>query len=578
MPGDAFAWAAARRRLSRRRALAAAAAGAGGLGVALSGCASKGKSGSSAAGASSQPASQSSGTPKPGGTYTTYIQYNAILDPHKAQAGAQTVIGGVYSRVFRFVTGTDPNRFSDHDIENDLGLSAESPDAVTWTVKLRPDAKFHDVAPVNGHAVEAEDVRQTFVRALDPATNNQNRSALGMIDSSQIQTPDRQTVVFKLNYAYAPFRKLLASPAYSWIFPREVVTGGYDPSKVPIGSGPFILDSFTPDVAYIYKKNPAWFEKDRPYVDRIQLVITPDPAQQLAQFSAGKMDEISIVSPFDLDAATRQNPKATVVKSIDGRPFPLYLQLGDASGPMMDARVRQAVSMAIDRDAIAKVIYNGQGVNTLFVPAYMGKWATLVDQLDAGDQHSYKFSPDDAKKLLTAAGQTNLSLRLGYIVNAAYTTPPYVKTAETIANMLNSAGIKTQIITQDNNKDYVDSGKGSRQGYFDKDVMIFSGIPADTDADQMLYSNFHGKSSTNAEHLSDPALDGMIDKERSLVNEDERLKSVQGIEKYIAQKVYVVPTPGSFQFTLVQPRVHNFSFTNDLAKFTENYSKVWLQD
>ena len=565
---------ATRRRINRRRVLASTGAGAAGL--AFAACSTKSKSGQPAASGSSAAGTQAA-APQPGGTYVTYVQYNAILDPHKAQAGAQTVIGGVYSRIFRFVTGTDPNRFTDHDIEPDLGLSAESPDAVTWTVKLRPDARFHNIAPVNGHAVEAEDIKTTFVRALDPATNNQNRSSISMIDSSQIQTPDKQTVVFKLNYAYAPFRKLLASPAYSWIFPREVVSGSYDPSKTVIGSGPFMLDNFTPDVAYTYKKNPDWFEKGRPYVDGIKLVITADASQQLAQFSAGNMDEITIVNPFDLDAAKRSNPKATVVKSTDGRPFPLYLQLGDPSGPMMDARVRQALSMAIDRDAIAKVIYNGQGVNTLFVPAYMGKWATLVDQLDPDGQQWYKYDPAGAKKLLEAAGQTNLTLRLGYIVNATYTTPPYIKTAETLANMLNAAGVKTSVITQDNNKDYVDAGKGSRQGYFDKDVMIFSGIPGDTDADQMLYSNFHGKSTTNAEHLSDPALDAMIDKERSLVNEDDRLKSVQGIEKYIGDKVYVIPTPGSFTFTMIQPRVQNFSYTNDLAKFTENYSKLWLK-
>ena len=72
------------------------------------------------------------------------------------------------------------------------------------------------------------------------------------------------------------------------------------------------------------------------------------------------------------------------------------------------------------------------------------------------------------------------------------------------------------MITHDNAKDYVDAGKGSRQGYFDKDVMIFSGIPANTDADQSLYSNFHSKSNANAEHLSDSKLDAMIDKERTL--------------------------------------------------------------
>jgi peptide/nickel transport system substrate-binding protein len=558
-------------RIGRRRLIAGAAA------VSAAGLLACSNRQTSQSGNASAPATSASGAPRTGGTYVTYIQYNAILDPHKSQAGSQTAIGGVYGRVFRFTTGTDPKVFVDHNIESDLGLSAESPDAVNWTVKLRPDAKFHNVPPVNGHAVEAEDVRATFVRALDPATNNQNRSSLNMIDSSQIQVPDKQTLVFKLNYPYAPFRKLLASPAYSLIFPREVLGGGYDPSKTAIGSGPFTLDSFTPDVAYVYKKNPDWVEKGRPYVDAYKNVIVADAATQLAQFTAGNLDELTIVNPFDVDAAKRANPKANVVQALDGRPFPLYLQLGsDQNGAFMDVRVRRAASMAIDRDAIAKVIYNGQGFNTLFIPAYMGAWSTVIDKLDANIQQWYKFNPSESKKLLDAAGQANLTLRLAYIAGAAYTTPPYTKTAELLANMLSNAGIKTSVITHDNNKDYVDAGKGSRQGYFDKDVMIFSGIPADTDADQMLYSNFHSKSNTNAEHLSDAKLDGLIDKERMLVNEQDRLKAVQEIGSYMADQVFVIPTPGSYTWVLTQPRVSNFSYTNTLAKGTENYSKVWL--
>jgi peptide/nickel transport system substrate-binding protein len=557
-------------RLDRRRLLAGSAAISAGGFLA---CSNRGTqtNGAPAAGTASSEA------PRSGGTYVTYIQYNAILDPHKSQAGAQTAIGGVYGRVFRFTTGTDPKVFVDHNIEPDLGVSAESPDALNWTVKLRPDAKFHNVPPVSGHAVEAEDIRATFVRALDPATNNQNRGSLSMIDASQIQVPDTQTVVFKLNYPYAPFRKLLASPAYSLIFPREVLNGGYDPSKTVIGSGPFTLDSFTPDVAYVYKKNPDWFEKGRPYVDAYKNVIVADAATQLAQFTASNLDELTIVNPFDLDATQRQNPKATTVQALDGRPFPLYLQLGsDQNGPFMDVRVRRAASMAIDRDAIAKVIYNGQGFNTLFIPAYMGAWSTVIDKLDPNIQQWYKFNPNDSKKLLDAAGQTGMTLRLAYISGAAYTTPPYTKTAELLANMLSNAGIKTTVITHDNNKDYVDAGKGSRQGYFDMDVMIFSGIPADTDADQMLFSNFHSKSNTNAEHLSDSKLDALIDKERTLVNEDDRLKAVQDIGNYMADQVFVIPTPGSYTWVLTQPRVRNFSYTNTLAKGTENYSKVWL--
>jgi peptide/nickel transport system substrate-binding protein len=564
------------RRLNRRRILAAGAAGS--AAAALAACGAKPNagpaSGSPQAGQNQAP---SGGAPQQGGTYTNYVMNNPRLDPQKESAGNQRYVSGVYSRIFRFKTGPDPKTFTDHDLENDLGVSAESPDAITWTIKLRPDAKFHNIAPVNGHAVEAEDVKATFTRMLDPATGSPNRGSLDMIDVNQIQTTDKQTVVFKLKYPYAPFKKTLAAPAYSWIYPREVLGGGYDPAKTVIGSGPFTLDSVQPDVAYVYKKNPDWFDKPRPYIDSLKFVVIADASRQQAEFAAGRLNEILIENPFDLDTVRQQNPKAVELKCPDGRPFPIYLQLGDQTSVFQDVRVRRAVSMAIDRDALSKVIYNGQGVSTLFVPASMGKWSTVVDQLPQDMQKWYKYNPTEAKKMLDAAGQSNLALKFAYITAGAFTTPPYVKMGETISNMWNQAGIKTNIVTQDYNKDYIDSGKGSRAGYFDKDVVIYSGIASYTEADEFLYINFHGKSTNNDERLSDPKLDAMIDKQRTIVDENERLKAVQEIEKYIADQAYVIPTQGSFRFVFIQPSVQNYSYTDSLGAHTEIYSKVWLK-
>ena len=211
-------------------------------------------------------------------------------------------------------------------MESELGVSAESPDAVTWTIRLRPDATFHDVPPVNGRAVEAEDVKATFARALDPATSNPNRGSLNMVE-----------------------------PTYSYIYPREAAAGGYDPSKVVIGSGPFLLESFTPD--------------------GMRMAIIPDRSQQLAQFVAGNLDELLLDDPFVYESARQQTPKAANIKADNASSEVLDFQLGDPNSPFLDVRVRRAFSMAIDRDTLGKVIYGGQSAQMLFLPASMGKWA-----------------------------------------------------------------------------------------------------------------------------------------------------------------------------------------------------------
>lgn len=561
-------------RLNRRRLIALGASGAGALAAAgLTSCGGPKRTGQ---GSNAQTAPQASNaTPRPGGNLSIFVQTNYPLDPQKVSALAQQIPGGAMSRIFQYKTGLDPKVITDHELQPDLGLSAESPDAITWTVKLRSDAKFQNTPPVNGHAVEAEDIRATFVRALDPATSNPNRTALSMIDATQIQTPDQTTVVFKLTYPYAPFRSILASAAYSWIFPREVLSGGWDPTKQVIGSGPFILDSVQPDVAFSYKRNPGYYGAPLPYVDTMRVAIMPDASQQLAQFVAGNLDEIELRTPDNVPTLQQNNPKARMYKVVDGGPSPLYFQLGDPSSVFQDIRVRRAISMAIDRDAVAKAVYNGDGIGVVFVPAYMGRWSLPVSKLEPSVARYYTYDPAEAKKLLEAAGQSNLQVRFANPF-ASLGTPSTAKSVEVINGMFGAVGIKSTIVSLDYNKDFVDAGHGMRQGYFEKDFIVFGNTSPYTEADDWLYSYFHSKSLSNGEHLNDKDLDAMIDRQRTLVNEEERVKAVQDIQRYLAEKLYVPSTVGSYRYEFIQPRVQNYNFSDSLGKQTEMYAKIWL--
>jgi peptide/nickel transport system substrate-binding protein len=567
-----------RRGLSRRRFLAGTAiAGSALVGPALAACGGQ-KSGAGTT-TSSTGATTAAGTPRSGGTLNVYLPYNAPLDPQKVSNAAQQAVAGVYSRVFRFKTGSDPSITTNQDVESDLGLSAESPDAITWTIKLRPGAKFHNIAPVNGHAVEAEDVKATFTRALDPATGDPNAGSLGMIDAHQIQTPDASTVVFKLNYAYAPFRIVLGSPNWSLIFPREVLAGSYDPAKTVIGSGPFLLDTAQPDVAYTYTKNPNWFEQGQPYVDNVRVAVIPDASQQLAQWAAGNLDELILDNLDNANAAQQRQPKATLLKLKFNAAYPIYFQMGEPNGPFQDIRLRQAVSMAIDRQALAKVVYNGEADSVVFVPASYGKWAMRVQDLPADVKPFYMYNVAEAKRLVQAAGVGNTQFKLAYNINGPTSfapSPAYKSTVETIANTLNAVGLKTVLITQDYNKDFVDAGKGARQGYYDATTMEFVSASAN-DPDGLLFSYFHSKSTANQEQLKDPTLDAMIDKERTLVNDDERLKAVQDIQRYLAQKMYAPSTVGPNTWAAANQRVQNYQYSSNLGKMTETYAKLWLQ-
>jgi peptide/nickel transport system substrate-binding protein len=570
------AWIDSNRTRRRRLLQSSAALGATAIAAIAGACGVKTRPPSSSSTAGAQGTQQAA---KPGGTFNSYIPLNTPLDPQKVSAQPQRSVAGVYSRLFRFKTGLDPAVLSNRDMENELGVSAESPDAVTWTVKMRPDARFTNMPPVNGHAVEAEDIKATYTRILDPATSSPNRAQLGMIDPGQIETPDKTTAVFKLRHAYAPFAKTLTSAAYSLILPREALAGSYDPAKTVIGSGPFTLESAQPDVAYTYKRNADHFEKGRPNVDALKVAVVPDTSQQIAQFGAGNIDELQQVSFDDLQGVKQRNPKATLIRAAYGQPNPIFWQLGDPTSVFQDIRVRRAFSMAIDRDTLSKVIYGGDAIAPVFLPAYMGKWSMLVSDLPADTQQWFKYNPGEAKKLLDAAGASNLEFRFGMVVNgpgALLPTPVAKKHIETVNNMLGAVGIKTNIVQIDYNKEYIDSGKGSSQGYYDKDMIIFGGFSPYTESDEFLFSYFHSKSINSHTNVKDPQLDAMIDRERTLVDDNERLKLVRQIEQYAADKLYQLSTIGQYYYYFVAPRVHDYTYADSLGYMSESYARLWL--
>ncbi len=525
--------------------------------------------------ATPSPAGAVAGTesPRPGGTITYYQVGNPpTLDPQRTTSYfTQQPAGAVYSRLLRFKTGPNPSDAENRDVEGDLAAKVESPDAVTWIVTLRPRAAFHDIPPVSGHPVESEDVKLSFLRALDQ--ENPNRASLSMIDA--METPSRNTIIFRLRYPYAPFPRILASPLYSWVLPRESSTL-FDPSKQMIGSGPFKFYEYSPDVAFTFRKYDSWFESNLPYINDIRYVIIPERAQQIAQFIAGRLDRLD-VDVNDVDTVRQRVPKAQLLINSPNIMYALVGQIGDPASPWVDLRVRQAFSMAIDRDAINKSAYGGKARAQAAIPLEYGKWALKPDDLDHDLAKIYTYNPIEAKKLLSAAGYGDLMLKVIYTRNGY--AQPYATLAETVSNMLNNIGVKTKLIGVDYNSEYVAGGKGYRFGNFDRDTIVFGVATGGyTDIDEILFAYYHSASTRRNTRLTDNILDGMIDKARTILDENERIKAYLEIQRYIVEKTYFVTGwPGPPVYTMVQERVRNYQHATSYGFFTESFAKVWLQ-
>lgn len=516
-------------------------------------------------------------TPEPGGILTVAHGNNPpTLDPHgTSSAYTHQLLTLAMSRLLAFKTAPDPRVGENREVEGDLALSVESPDAATWIVKLRPEARFHNVPPVSGRPVTAEDVKATFTRATAPTSAN--RAVFDMIDPTAIDTPAADTVVFRLKYPYAPFSRTLAS-GYAWILPREGAVGEYDVAKQVIGSGPFLFDHYTPDVEFVGRRNPSWHQRGLPYLDSVRMVIIPDKAQQLAQFTAGNIDYVG-VDIEDLDTMQRSNPSADVISTRHIDNFYIYFQLRDRSSPFHDIRVRRAMSLAIDRQSLGKVALGPKFWINPIVGLGFGKWAITMDDLPDSTSQWYKFDLPQAKRLLEEAGGSALSIKF----NETKPQPRgarYYTIAETLANMLSALPWKLSLVVIDYNKDWVGGGRGVRYGNFNSDTVGLTGLEAATDVDEYLYGHFHSKSGKNITGLRDAAVDTMIERARGLVQEEERLKVYREVQLYLADKLYCVSGfPDWYTYSMLQPRVRNWSVPpiGSYGAGTETYARAWVR-
>ena len=144
--------------------------------------------------------------------------------------------------------------------------------------------------------------------------------------------------------------------------------------------------------------------------------------------------------------------------------------------------------------------------------------------------------------------------------------------------MLSQAGLKVSAVAVDYTKDYIGGGKGIRYGNYDKNTIVFTGLSNFTDIDEYLFGWYHSKSSTNLSHLNDPKLDGMIDKARTIINEDERTKAYIDTQKYMADQMFsVAGNPGGLSYSVIRPRVRNWTSGDTYGVGTAAYAQMWLQ-
>ena len=414
-------------RLTRRRAIAGAGAMAGAAAaLSLLGC---GSSSSSSGGGKTSDKSGLVGKPvdttasaKAGGTFKDF----ATLDILHFDAGISNSTGVVnqisifaYPRLLKFSSAKYP-KLPDGGSEGDFAQSFEvSPDKLQITFKLRPGVKWDSRAPTSGRLADSQDVLTSWKRytALNPSASDLAYDAAKAPGSAveSVTAPDAQTVVLKMKQPDSSVVPLLSEYAHFYVLPKEA-DGGFDAKTNVRGAGPWILDEFTPSARSVWRKNPDYFVSNRPFPDKLERPIVLDYAQQLAQFKAGNL--WTTVARQEDVVKTKQDVPATVLLS--GNTFATsgnYISFGyEGNSPFKDERMRQAMSMTLDRDAFASVVENLDGFkrdgldnqvayHTIVYAGWLGYWLDPTDAKTFGPSSQYlQLNLAEAKKLMAAAG------------------------------------------------------------------------------------------------------------------------------------------------------------------------------
>jgi peptide/nickel transport system substrate-binding protein len=561
----------ARNRISRRRLLAGAAVAGAGLAAApLVGCGGGG--GEEAA--STAPAATA--TPElvigrlipatsRGGFFRQFSWEPFTidtLDPHETQFGPIShMLGAVHSKVLTY------HDFYESTIEPDLAETMpEQPDDLTYIIKIWPNVTFHDtpqirnnlrdIAPgVPGRQLTVEDIKYSIERQLNEASP---KSEL-FYRKSQWQTVDTIEVVDPLTLRIttksptAPFIHYLAD-SYAHIIARELVDPETDEMNAVermVGTGPFILEEFTPLQISRTVRNPNWFGKDlkadeglpdRPILDGyIANFIPADFTAREVAFRSKQIDTFGVDDPDivertanDLGLPWDQTLGSGLVNTrilIDDSP--------NATTPFKDLRLRRALHLAVDRNRMVQQMLFGGGYPCGPVAQAIKKWA--FSQAELATKPGYRFGAaereedlQEARQLWEAAG----GAAIGTVQMVYAGIPEYIKDyfPQLQASLREALGLQIE--------GELDPTGYTRlaQGVLEKSVILTFGFDNGwNELDDYVYPFFHSQGPKNSFNLADPKLDAMLEAQRGEMDFERRHELGMEIQDYLLTEVVAMP-------------------------------------
>jgi len=472
------------------------------------------------------------------------------FDPHLALNFKQSnTLSFVYNKLVRFKVGpgVPPGSFT---VEPDLAERWEEPDDTTMVFHLRRGVRWQNKPPVAGRELTAEDVKFTFERFLTEK-GNPHRYMLEHVD--RVEAVDRYTVRFRLKEPFVWLLHMLASPWAAWILPREVLEkhGDFKKPEATIGTGPFLLERYEPNVKTVFRRNPDYFRSGLPWVDGVDWLVMDDDAAGLAAYRTGKLDcgpwHWWAVRQQDVNAIKKGHPQLAYQDFTSNVTQVIYMRTDKP--PFNDVRVRRAISHAIDRQAIIDSVFL-KGELTPAVARGLPEWSLRVDQLGQGAQY-YRHDPREARRLLADAGfpqglKTQLSTTSGLGTDL-------VDAVQLAQRQLKESGVDAELKVQE----FGAYASTTALGKFEGMAMAPFGIAWDP---HVVFSGMYmPEQPRNSSHVSDPKIIAMIKEQARTRDVEARRKMIFDLQRYAAEQQYYVYLYSVGITASWQPYVKNYA-------------------
>ncbi len=497
-------------------------------------------------------------TPVAGGSYRTAISEEPDqLDPANTnQLLASTIMGNIYDCLVYI----GPDGLPQPWLAESWTIS---PDSLAVTFKLRQGIMFTD-----GTALDAAAVKFNFDRILDPATASPNKAFLGSVTS--VEAPDATTVVFAFSTPYAPFFTNLLS--FGIVSPTAVQASGDNFGHNPVGSGPFMFDSWDTGSKITLKKNPNYvnyrqddLNKGSAYVDEIVYNVISEASTQSAAFEAGELDMISAPREDVARLAATDGISIVSLKTSNNINFIEF----SANEPYNNEAFRKAISYSIDRESIAEIAYLGNATpNQCPIPIANAAYDAALCA-----QYGYTYDLEKAKQALADGGflDTNGDGIVEFNGQEAEVTlwsyapyPVQSKTIELVQADLNKIGLDAKVQTIE---------FGAMQPMLESGEIGFDYMRW-TYSDQSILSALF-KSPGWTGQSNDPQLDALIAASDNTLDPVARIEASRQVMVYILQHAIIAPVVSDWVQSAVRDTVHDYHWD---ALVTERLIDVWISN